>query len=350
MSPSRPQLVLHAGTHKTGSVALQSFLAAHRDHLQRQGVLYPVLDDDAFSHISLQKHVGLAHTSGNRGPLQHTLNQLQEQIEKSSASCVVLSSEHFFAMPKAWVTTLLAATEPLFGSVSLVIYLRSQRDLWASLFNQHAKALKVLPTHRPWGTADFLGPALVENMFYADYLDAFACHLGANRISARLYDPSQFSGGDVRADFLEKAGLSPPAGGLSTSAAVNLSLGWKGVALALTLAARYRLLESRSIVARGMGKAFQQAHLEGLPDWLGSSPCFLSTEEQRMIRETYTASNVHLANEYASDFDLFAIEPPRPHEERGLSDIDPAELRLVNTFIRDYLATPAAANDESSID
>lgn len=347
---SRPQLVLHAGTHKTGSTAIQSFLAAHRDHLQHQHVLYPVLNDDAFSHTSLQRHVGLAHTSGNREPLQHTLRQLQEQIEESSAPCVVLSSEHFFAMPQAWIATLFAAIEPLFASVSLVIYLRSQRDLWTSLFNQRAEALKVLPTHRPWGTADFLGPALVENMFYADYLDAFACHLGADRISARLDDPAQLSGGDVRADFLEKLGLSPPADGLSTAAAVNLSLGWKGVALALTLAAKYRVLESRSLVAKGMRKAFQQAHLEGLPDWLGSAPCFLSAEEQRLIRETYTASNIHLANEYASDFDLFAVEPPRPHEERGLSDIDPAELRLVNTFIRDHLNALSANTDDSETD
>ena len=337
----RPHLVLHAGTHKTGSTAIQSFLAAHRDQLAEQGVLYPVLDGDGLSHTSLQKHVGLACTTGGSSQLDATLAQLAKQIDEAQPQRVVLSSEHFFAMPRAWITPLLTATKPLFASVSLVIYLRSQRDLWTSLFNQRAKALKVLPSHQPWGTTDFLGPAIVENMAYADYLDAFACEIGTDQIAARLYDPSQFPGGDVRLNFLESAGVSPFPHDTSDTRAVNPSLGWKGVALATTLAARYHAIETRPLISRAMRRAFQQAHNEGLPDWLGAAACYLTAEEQLAIRETYTASNLRLADTYSEDFDLFLSEHPRPQEERGLAAIDPSELRRVNNLIGEQLTTLA---------
>ena len=181
---ARPQLVLHAGTNKTGSTAIQSFLAAHRQPLREVGVLYPELDGDPLSQTLLQKHIGLAHASGDTAPLAETLSQLQHQLATSQATKVILSTEHLFAMPRAWVPTLLEAVSPLFASVSLVIYLRSQRDLWTSLLNQRAKALKVLPTHRPWGTDEFLGPAIVENMHYADYLDAYAPLIGRDHVLA----------------------------------------------------------------------------------------------------------------------------------------------------------------------
>lgn len=342
MSLHRPHLVLHAGTHKTNSTAIQSFLAAHRDQLTEQGVLYPVLDGDGLNHTALQQRVGLASSTGDSGHLDATLAQLAKQIDEAQPQRVILSSEQFFAMPSAWITPLLAATKPLFASVSLVIYLRSQRDLWTSLFNQRAKALKVLPSHQPWGTTDFLGPAIVENMAYVDYLDAFASEIGTEQIAARRYDPSRFPGGDVRLDFLDCAGVVSFPHHSSDARAINPSLGWKGVALAITLAERYHALETRPLVSRAMRRAFQQAHDEGLADWLGSAPCYLTADEQRAIRETYTASNLRLADTYSLDFDLFLSEHPRPQEERGLTAIDPSELRLVNTFIRDHLATLSA--------
>lgn len=334
--------MLHAGTHKTGSTAIQTFLAGHRDKLREAGVLYPLLDGDPLSHTSLQKHVGLAHTGGDRRPLERSLAELREQLACDPAEQVVLSSEHFFAMPQAWVPTLLEAVAPLFDSIVLVIYLRNQRDLWVSLANQRAKALKVLPSHRLWGTTDFLGPAIVENMAYADYLDAFASRLGSGRVRARRFVSSSFPGGSVVPDFLQTAGLEALGPPTEPPAPVNLSLGWKGVALALTLASRHHALSSRQAVSRAMRQAYAKAHREGLPDWLGAAPCFLTEDQQREIRDAYASTTMRLADTYSQDFDAFLCEPPRPREQRGLHDIDPAELRLVNRLIHDSMATPDA--------
>jgi hypothetical protein len=343
---SRPKLVLHAGTHKTGTTAIQSFLANQREALAKEKVLYPTLDGDPLSHTSLQKHIGLACTGSTTAPCDATLAELQLQIADVQPSKVILSSEHFFAMPRDWIAPLLAAVRPLFSSVSVVIYLRSQRDLWVSLYNQRAKALKVLPSHRLWGSEDYLGPAIVENMFYADFLDAFADQLGRQHVTPRLYDIQTLPGGDVLPDFLTATGLETLVAPAAQATSRNPSLGWKGVALALALATRYQSLDSRQAVVGALRRAFRAAEQEGLSDWLGATPCYLTEDEQRAIRDTYTASNTRLADTYSLDFDAFLLETPRPCEHRRLHHIDPAELRQVHALIRDQLdaAGPASTS------
>ena len=42
MSSPRKKLILHIGQHKTGSKALQSFLAWNAERLRERGVLYPM--------------------------------------------------------------------------------------------------------------------------------------------------------------------------------------------------------------------------------------------------------------------------------------------------------------------
>ena len=336
---SKPDLVLHAGTHKTGSTAIQTFLARHRNRLQAAGLLYPTLAGDPLSHTALQKEVGVAHSSGGKHSpgLTEILAELHEQIQASHATRVVLSSEHFFAMPREWIATLLSVMAPLFSAVSLVIYLRSQRDLWVSLYNQRAKALKVLPSHRLWGSGDYLGAAIVNNMHYADYLDGFSSEIGSERVAARLFDRNGFPDGNVVADFLQATDLATVLPPTTAPEPINPSLGWKGIALSLAFASRHHSLATRQPVARAMRRAFAEAHRQGLADWFGSAPCYLSEEQQRDIRDTYAVHNTRLADSYSPDFDLFLCEPPRPREERALHDIDPSELRQVNAWIRDHL-------------
>jgi hypothetical protein len=186
----------------------------------------------------------------------------------------------------------------------------------------------------------------VENMHYADYLDAYAPLIGRDHVLARRYDPSGFPDGSVVPDFLQTVGLASlltraDLTTAATSSAINPSLGWKGVALAITLAARHHALDSRRAVARAMRKAFARAHDEGLTDWLGRAACYLTEDQQRELRDTYAASNIRLADSYSPELDAFLCELSRPHEQRGLHDIDPAELRLVNSFISDAMASLA---------
>ncbi len=60
MSRAKASLILHVGQHKTGSKALQSFLAQNRQTLLKEGILYPVEanpDHDIRAYAQSQFHL-----------------------------------------------------------------------------------------------------------------------------------------------------------------------------------------------------------------------------------------------------------------------------------------------------
>jgi hypothetical protein len=54
----KPRLFLHAGTHKTGTTAIQAFAAKNRNILKKQGLLYPLYDNKPKPNDS---HLALFH-------------------------------------------------------------------------------------------------------------------------------------------------------------------------------------------------------------------------------------------------------------------------------------------------
>ena len=93
---SRPVLI-HAGTHKTGTTSLQMLFTRHRAELRDQGILYPAMgvwsggsEVESHSNIAweLMGHVLFDSTSG-------TLDDLIDEIAASDCEKVLLSSEEF---------------------------------------------------------------------------------------------------------------------------------------------------------------------------------------------------------------------------------------------------------------
>lgn len=60
----RPRLILHAGTHKTGTTAIQAFCATNRDELNRRGYHYPTLPVPG--RRASNQHHDLAHAFAGR--------------------------------------------------------------------------------------------------------------------------------------------------------------------------------------------------------------------------------------------------------------------------------------------
>lgn len=54
---TKPRLILHIGSHKTGTTAIQRFCGKHRDALFQQGILYPsydlVQEKEHYAHLAL---------------------------------------------------------------------------------------------------------------------------------------------------------------------------------------------------------------------------------------------------------------------------------------------------------
>jgi hypothetical protein len=326
----QPRLILHLGTHKTGTTALQFFLRQQWQSLRHQGFLYPQIGTNDLAHLSLAKAVGTLHQQQDGQPLQDHLEQLKQQIITSATPTVVISSEHFFSMPLAWTETLIRGLETLAASITAVMYVRPQRELWRAIYNQKAKALKVLPTHAAWGTTDYLSPVRIRNMFYADYLDQFSRLIGRNNVVVRPYRRSLFFNGDIVHDFCGLLGCPDLPAGHIAEEPINPSLGWKGVAFSLWLAARYYQHDDSRLVAQAMRQGFTRGMRAGLVDWIGRAPNYLDANEQRRLDDYYTPTN-------ARPPDFFSTETAH-QEHRSWREIPPDEFRLMTRFVSEGLA------------
>jgi hypothetical protein len=90
-------VLIHAGTHKTGTTSLQGLFTRHRADLLDRGILYPhtgVMPNDyeSDSHTNLAWQL-MGHNSFN--PAWGTLDDVVEEIKTSDCPKVLLSSENF---------------------------------------------------------------------------------------------------------------------------------------------------------------------------------------------------------------------------------------------------------------
>ena len=91
------RVLIHAGTHKTGTTSLQALFTRHRGALRARGILYPtsgVLPND--DEIDIQTNVAwelMRHNSFD--PAVGTLDDLIAEVASSDCEKVLLSSEEF---------------------------------------------------------------------------------------------------------------------------------------------------------------------------------------------------------------------------------------------------------------
>ncbi|WP_460274236.1 hypothetical protein [Celeribacter sp. ULVN23_4] len=172
----KPKLILHAGTHKTGTTAIQAFCAANRDMLAQQGLLYPTLP--LHGKKAAQQHHDIAHALAEKS---------QRLTIKTAAKLV----EDWAQELQGTDTTLLLSAEPLWrqfgasgpsqeGSVD-------QEDQW--LAERRAYLLKLADVLKRFDTTvvlvfrnpiDFIQSLYIENINtrshgmdegFAEYLD-----------------------------------------------------------------------------------------------------------------------------------------------------------------------------------
>ena len=164
-------LVLHIGTHKTGTTALQETLAANRGALAAQGIVYPRLDArEAGHHRLVTPWIDLAHRR-YAGPSGIELWQGLAERHAGGRDTLLLSSEGFSrARPQAVDFAALAGLVAGFRRRSVVCYLRNQADYIQSIY------LQVLKRGR-WVDFDrFVAGCLAEGYAGGMFLDYGALH------------------------------------------------------------------------------------------------------------------------------------------------------------------------------
>jgi hypothetical protein len=314
------RIILHIGAWKTGSSAIQQFMAVSTEALRAHGVAAPAdaINADGRGRI-------LNKLTGSDEEAAEVTAEI-EQLRAEGVETLVLSNEHYWPMSEVKIQTIGARLKALADTVEVLIYVRPQEKMWRSLHSQQAKKFHVKSGAALWGTADFLPPVFAQRaVHYHQTLQLFANVFGQDAISVRLYDRACFVGRDVVADFLAYLGLDWMLFERQNRD-INRSVGWKGVAFAVWVADEVhdamRALNPDKLVGKVYIRTIKRtADIFSDEDWIGRDADPLTTEDKKAIRAHYEEDNQRLYQTYFLGEDVFGA----PDEGRGDS-VDPSAI------------------------
>jgi hypothetical protein len=225
------KIVLHIGTHKAGSTAIQHMLWHNRDRLLKKGFCYPQPIDGQPGHHEVAWTI--RSSAGGKTPKQvgrDVLSKLRRQLQRSDCHTAILSSEEFEFATTPDQLRMIKRELPA-DPLRIVIYLRRQDKYLVSEYGQHLRMYK----HRFSGSIHdfYMRYNLLGRLNYLRALTRWANVFGEKNLIVRPFEPCQFENGtlidDARAAFgLTDVALEVPQDltinkGLSGPACVLLS-------------------------------------------------------------------------------------------------------------------------------
>ena len=218
-----PKLILHIGTHKTGTTAIQTFLEANVAALEQRGIDFPIFDvewpepvlpnrNGYFLNRAALHRVRMDEPLPDKQLAVDCATKLARRVQGGKVRTVLLSDERMWysgALQAAYWKAVKGVVEHMgFDGVEVIVYLRRQ-DLFAeSLWNQFVKATKstqtleeYLATPRIKALCDYYaGVKRLEEVF------------GKRNIKVAVYERSRMKNGDAVDDFCQHIGLPLGAG------------------------------------------------------------------------------------------------------------------------------------------
>ncbi|MBI5269809.1 MAG: hypothetical protein HY856_09055 [Burkholderiales bacterium] len=289
---ARPQLVLHIGTHKTGTSALQGVFEAQRDRLRGQGVCYPITARAPWPDLPKHCSVYQAAASGDAAQQAAEWRVLLDEFEASQAHTLLISEEGL-SEPDPSVSRFFAARAADFD-ITVVCFLRRQDLYVESLFNQFVRE-SARREARP--LLSFLrAPATRARLDYHTLLERWAA-LPA-RIHAIDFDADAVRQAGIvrvfeRASGMDLGGVQAPR----TNASCDMRL-----ALVLNHLHRQREACEMEPLLRA-GRALSQSGWPLQRHLLGS-------QERARLRNDLSPSNRRLAADFGIEWEW----PPLPGE------------------------------------
>lgn len=210
---------IHIGTEKTGTTTIQDFLVRNRAVLESAGYCLPVeicgqnhtrfaayaMADDGREN-DLHLRFGIRNAQARARFDAELAADLARTMERAaSAHSLLISSEHLHSRLRTTgeLAKLKALLDRHVRTCKVIVYLRRQDELAVSRFSTRLKAgnaadAPIFPNPRG---------RLPVNYDYAALLDRIAEVFGEDNMIVRLYDRSQFVGGDLLSDFRAATGI-----------------------------------------------------------------------------------------------------------------------------------------------
>jgi len=207
--------ILHIGTEKTGTTALQTALSSQREYLSNNGICYAKTPGDlncrslaaAFTSLGNRDDYKLKYLLTEPEQFAHwrqkLLGEIRDEIttERNRCHTYILSSEHFSSkvIQNADVTDLAEYLRTEFDDIQVVCYLRRQDLMATSRINEGLRAgfpQRWFPNLSDNGTL----PSLYD---YQTLIKRWSVAFGESAIKLRIFERSKLTGGSVLADFAE---------------------------------------------------------------------------------------------------------------------------------------------------
>jgi hypothetical protein len=128
-----PKLVLHVGSNKTGSSALQATMASNYDILIENGILYPKAARDS-EYKAAHHPLATALLQNDISTIEMFINDVLKEISDTSCQICVLSSEAFW--PGSEDVPLWPILQQ-FKDVTIIAYIRESLSYYSSWWQQN---------------------------------------------------------------------------------------------------------------------------------------------------------------------------------------------------------------------
>lgn len=197
------RILLHLGSPKTGTTALQARMTACSAQLARQGVLYPRVSSHPITHhflsFMLRERTGLPrlfrplyrdHPDWLAQDFARDWNEVRAQVRKHAPRTLVLSSESLYVATDVErgpaFRDLLRSLSP---DISLIAYIRRPSEYYLSRIQQDLKS-----------SSTFVPPAPIN---FRQRIEFFETLFG-QQAELVAYDRANLHQGDITADFVHR--------------------------------------------------------------------------------------------------------------------------------------------------
>lgn len=193
-------LVIHIGTHKTGSTSIQKNLYSSAELLKSQDVFYPTSKTIWSGHHQLPWALGVNHPSRYKSV---TVDDCLSSWLNQDYTKTIISSEDFDFLTRDMIFNLKAKIKD--RNVRIVVYLRDQVSYLISDYKQHVQMGSVrFSSH----LNDFYFKYNFEKRFnYHALLMPWVRVFGLGSMDVRSFNRDNLISGDVVQDFFSKEGL-----------------------------------------------------------------------------------------------------------------------------------------------
>jgi hypothetical protein len=196
------KLILHIGSDKTGTTAIQSALHKNRELLASKRVLYPKLN--------LSDHHGCLVIELRDGKQGTAWKKLNKQIGDTTSDVLIISSEAFCTLSKKDIKLLGEWLNP--DNVTVICYLRSADQYLESGFMQRLKDSKSdQDFSRLYLMARFLPAAINPIVYQAGLKNRFVLSWQKNyspkKMIVRQYNKEYWKNGSILDDFFYQVDL-----------------------------------------------------------------------------------------------------------------------------------------------